>query len=245
MPIGRLANGMAVFPRFPTTQWTRFERERLTSAPLDWFCESYRPAILAYLSQHVAPQEAEDLCQEFFRRVVVAGTLIERADRDHGHLRGLVRVALSRFLIDHYRARMTTKRGGGVRHESLNAREDVGRAIEPAAPEADSPDRAFDRAWANHLLTRAVARTEEYYVKKGKRAVFDALRTRLQSFETGSIQRVASGGPELTSRHATVALHRMRIRVGLHLREEVAATVADPRLLADELEAIKQALEDR
>ena len=236
-PSGHIAHAA-----FPSTQWTRLEQERATATGTDWFCEAYRPAILACIRQNFSHHDAEDLCQEFFRQVVLEGPLIERADRDRGHLRGLLRVALNRFLIDYRRGVATTKRGGQAIHHSLDGGAD-GRQPAEVATSADlAPDRAFDRAWATHLLARAMTRTEQYCAGKGKEALFSALKPLLEGSEPVRSHADIGADLGLTAREITVALRNLRLRVGTYLHDEVVATVAAQGSVAEEMEAIQQAL---
>jgi len=94
----RGTNPMNPSPQFPGTHWTRVEREGATPKGREWFCETYRPAVLAYLRMKCGPDEAEDLCQEFFAKVILDRGLMGRADRERGSLRGLLRKALDHFL---------------------------------------------------------------------------------------------------------------------------------------------------
>ena len=233
---------MSPFHSFPSTQWTRLERERAGASSTDWFCEAYRPAILSYLRRHTAHHDAEDLCQEFFRRVVMGGPLIDRADRQQGSLRALLRRALSRFLVDHWRSAAALKRGGQAVHCSLEAATPGGAPVEIPDPSGLGPDRAFDHAWATNLLARALARTEAYCRQQDKGALYAAISPLLDG--SGPARRHAEIAADLglTSRDVTLALRSLRLRVGRYLHEEVAATIAGQASVADELEAVKQAL---
>ena len=229
-------------PMLPSTQWTRLEQERAAATGADWFCEAYRPAVLAYIRQQYAHHDAEDLCQEFFRQVVLDGPLLERADRQRGRLRGLLRTALQRFLQDQRRQALAVKRGGRVVHQSLDARDTGPADIEAASVTAHSPDQAFDQAWAAHLLARAMVRTEQYCAERGKQELFAALRPLLDGSQpTGGHAEV--GAPlGLSPREVTLALRSLRLRVGRYLYEEVAATVVGPGSVAEEMDAIRRAL---
>lgn len=233
---------MSPFHRFPSTQWTRLEQERASASGTDWFCEAYRPAILSYLRRHTSHHDAEDLCQEFFRRVVMDGPLIDRADRQHGSLRALLRRALSRFLVDYWRSAAAIKRGGQAIHCSLDATDSGGPPVEIPDGSGLGPDRAFDQAWAANLLARALARTEAFCQQQEKGALYAALSPLLDG--SGPARRHADIAADLgiTSRDVTLALRSLRLRVGLYLHDEVVATVAGQGSVADELEAVKQAL---
>ena len=230
--------------QFPSTQWTRLERESLTEEGREWFCESYRPAVLAYLRMKYEHHEAEDLCQEFFARVVLDGNLVGKANRSRGSLRGLLHTALDRFLSNHRRSRGAEKRGGLAYHQSLDGDVSGGAGHPLEDRSAVAPDQAFDRAWAAGLLERALSSTEADCLRKNKQVLFAALRPILDG--SGPSRSHADIAKEIgvQTRDVTVALCRLRQRVAKHLYEEVARTIAGADSVSDEWETVKQALQD-
>lgn len=219
------------------------EQERASAAGADWFCESYRPAILSYLRRHLSHHDAEDICQEFFRQIVLDGPLIDRADRDRGSLRGLLRLALARFLASHWRRAGRVKRGGEGVHYSLDAEGSEGGRTEFPDTSGTEPDRAFDKAWATHLLARAMSRTERFCGEQGKPALFAALSPLLDGSGPVRSHSLIAAELGISSRDVTVALRSLRLRVGLYLHEEVLATVAGTGSAPEEMEAIRLALQ--
>lgn len=234
---------MTPFPDFPSTQWTRLQRDQGTGDGNQWFCEAYRPAVLAYLQRRVPLQDAEDLCQEFFQHVVLEGALVDRAVPHRGSLRSLLRTVLSRFLVDHWRRHGAQKRGGRVEHRRLNGIERE-EADTPRELNGLEPDRAFDRAWANHLLDRAVIRAEEGWVAKGKGALFEALRPLMANPDPERTHADIARDCGMTPHEVTRALHTLRQAVGRFLFDEVVATVAGKGSVEDEWEAVRSALRD-
>ena len=127
---------------FPTTIWTRIlEAGAQDPNALDDFARRYRPPVLAHVrSRGFAGQDADDLCQEVFLRVIQGGVLA-KADRNRGRFRSLLRAVTTRTLQDRLR-----------RRRDVSALE-----LEPAAEETDD---GFDREWAWHLTERALERLE-------------------------------------------------------------------------------------
>lgn len=230
--------------QFPGTHWTRVEQEGGTPAGREWFCETYRPAVLSYLRTKCRPDEAEDVCQEFFAKVVLDRGLMGKADRARGSLRGLLRKALDRFLISQQRRHLTEKRGGQVVHQSLD--DTSGPSTSPLLedPSAVPPDRAFDRAWAAGLMARALAATENDCRKREKRELFEALRPMLDGSGPCRPHAEIAATLGVTSRDVTTALCRLRQRLAKHLYDEVAATVAGTDSVREEWETVRQALQD-
>ncbi len=231
---------MNPYPPFPSTQWTRLEREGATAEGQEWFCETYRPAVLAYLRAKYEHHEAEDLCHEFFAKVVLARDLAGRADRRRGSLRGLLRASLDNFLSNHRRESRSKKRGGGAIHQRLSG--DARDGLTAATTEM-APDRAFDKAWAANLLERALAATEADCAKRNKQALFAALRPMLDGSGPARPQAEIAHELGLKVREITLALSRLRQRVGKYLYDEVARTVAGTESAAEEWESVRQALE--
>lgn len=234
---------MTPFPDFPSTQWTRLQRDQGTSDGNEWFCEAYRPAILAYLQRRVPLQDAEDLCQEFFRQVILEGALVDRAAPHRGSLRSLLRTVLARFLVDHWRRNGAQKRGGHVEHQRLDGTENDEGEI-PRGLSWLEPDRAFDRAWANNLLERAIQRVEEGWTAKGKSTLFKALRPQLANPDPDRTHAEIAQECGLPPHDVTRALHSLRQSVGRFLLDEVVATVAGKGSVDDEWEAVRSALRD-
>ena len=104
---------------------------------------------------------------------------------------------------------------------------------EPATTE--TPEVLFERAWAHALLDQALARlTQEQTGGTAERARrFEALRPLL--LQDGQPQAEVAAALGMSPTAVKVALHRLRKRLGVLLREEVAATVDDPSDVDDEL----------
>jgi len=233
---------MNPLPAFPSTDWTRLERDRDLPAGDAWFCENYQPAILAYLHTRFPHHEAEDLCQEFFAKIVLKRALVAGAKRERGSLRALLRTALDNFLNNQARDRWAQKRGGGAWHRSLDQTPSLGTAPPISDPDAIPPDLAFDRAWAAVLLERALAATEEDCRKRGKHALFAALRPALDGSCPAPPHAEIAANLGLSTRDVTLALSRLRQRVARRLYEEVARTVNGSSQLAEEWASLRHAL---
>ena len=123
---------------FPTTVWD-LVRDAGAREPLalERFAEGYRAPVVEFLRGRGAPpQECEDLCHEVFLRLL-RGDVLAKADPQRGRFRSLLCTVTMHVLVDSYRRRPKP-------------------AAELADPEAPAPD--FDRAWALHLVERAMER---------------------------------------------------------------------------------------
>jgi len=125
---------------FPTTVWTTIRRAgEHDREALERFAESYREPVLRYIRGRGFGDEAEDLCQQVFLRVL-AGGVLGRADAARGRFRSLVLSVATHVIGDWLRRR----------------REEPVEDLEPS-----ERDPEFDHAWALHLAERALARLRE------------------------------------------------------------------------------------
>jgi RNA polymerase sigma factor (sigma-70 family) len=223
---------------FATTQWSvvLMAQGKSPSAQeaLEKLCRTYWWPLYGFVRrQGYAPEEAQDLTQGFF------AMLLERRDldavrREKGRLRSYLLTALKNYLGKAHRRAMTLKRGEGkplVPLEELLARERAD--LEPA--DTLSADRIYERRWALTLLEQVLARLGEEYRVAGNTALFDQLK-QLLTDEPGRPSQ-AEIGQELgmTENAVKQALHRLRHRYRLLLRDEIAQTVAVPGDVEDEL----------
>ena len=223
-------------PSFGTTLWTLLEREQATGNAEQWFCEQYRAPVLAWFRERY-PHEAEDLCQEFFEKQVVRGKLVSRAQRSRGSLRALLRVALVRFAIKHHRHAKSQRRGGHVQHVSVEA-----HAESLSDQGTEAPDVLFDRLWAADILAKALAVTETYYHRKGRPRLFHALRPLLDGTDPQYSRSAVAHDLCLSPRELTMALHRLRERIGTNLYREVVQSVSQTDSVQEEWAALKELL---
>lgn len=226
--------------RFATTRWSIVleagDGARAARA-LESICRDYRAPVLAYVrSQGRSPADAEDLTQEFFAR------LLERrwhtaADPARGRFRTFLLTALKRFLLDARDAEGTRKRGGGCRHVDW---EDEAERLQ--APASESPEHAFERAWAATVIEHACARLHAEAERAGRLALFERLAPFLgEPPDASDYRRI---GTELSLRPNTVAVavRRLRLRLRELVREEIAGQTGSAEAAELELQALRAAL---
>jgi len=136
---------------FTTTHWSVVLEARAESpaaeAALEKLCRTYWWPLYGFVRrQGYKPEEAQDLTQAFFAR------LLERLDfetvrRERGRLRSYLLASIKNFLSKARDREMTVKRGGGrplISLDDLLARERVDQ--EPA--HKLSADLIYERRWA-------------------------------------------------------------------------------------------------
>lgn len=123
----------------------------------------------------LAPEDAEDLAQDFFTRVLEK-RYFDAYDPDRARFRTYLRTCLDRFVAKQRRAAGRLKRGGGAPVLPLDfagvERElEAGTGSATAAVEAD-PETWFQREWRRALFARALADLRERCRQEGKETRF-------------------------------------------------------------------------
>jgi RNA polymerase sigma-70 factor (ECF subfamily) len=217
---------------FPTTHWSRVAaaggRDAADArAALAQLCSAYWYPIYAFIRrQGSGPEEALDLTQGYFARLIEKGT-VAAADPARGRFRTFLRADCG-FFLSHERDRARAlKRGGALRVYSIDAREAESRYRDEPA-HAETPERQFERSWAILLIGRALGRVEQHYQSGGRGEVFRRLKPALTGEPDAN--RFAQLAVELKTTEGALrtAMHRLRSRFADELRAEVAATLDDP-----------------
>ena len=230
---------------FVTTQWSVVLAAQGPSAAaqeaLETLCRRYWRPLYGFVRRRgVSPEEAEDLTQAFFAR------LLERRDldavrREKGRLRSYLLVALKHFLSNEWHKASAIKRGEGKRVISLEELRTGERAdFEPADPV--SIDQIFERNWATTLLDQVLRRLAEEYRSAGNGELFSGLEELLADEPGRRSQAEMAAEFKMTENALKQAFHRFRQRYREVLREEIADTVATPGDIEDELRHLVAAL---
>jgi RNA polymerase sigma-70 factor (ECF subfamily) len=197
-------------------------------------CSAYWYPIYAFIRRRGHNREAAaDLTQAFFTRLLEKDYL-RSVDRDKGRFRTFLLAACSHFLSNEHDRLVALKRGGGRIPVPIGLRDAEGRYL--AEPAHDlSPDRLFQRRWALDLLAGVLERLEREFQQAGKGPLYERLKAILVWTDEGaSYSRVAAdlGMSEVAVRKAA---QRLRQRYRDFVRERIAATVADPNDVDDEI----------
>jgi DNA-directed RNA polymerase specialized sigma24 family protein len=235
---------------FPTTRWSRVLAARDPAAPdsraaLAELCGEYWYPIYALIRRRGHPaDEARDLAQDYFARLLEKGTLVA-ANPDRGRFRAFLKTDCGFFLGDCRDREHALKRGGEratVSFDSLDA--EARYHAEPA--DATTPERMFDRAWALTLLDGVLDTLAVEYAASGRGAWFERLRNVLT--EGPGALPYAEFARQLGTTEAAVqqAVRRLRKRYRDALRARIAATLdaPDDAAIEDEVRDLFAALAD-
>jgi RNA polymerase sigma-70 factor (ECF subfamily) len=223
--------------QFPTTRWAFVvaagdPHPKEARSALVALCENYWYPLYAYLRRRgYPPDQAQDLIQEFFIRVL-EGRYLDRADPEKGRFRSFILTSLKFFVADEEDRQRASKRGGRavVPLEFSSGEERYQR--EPAHDE--TPERIFERRWALSVLDRVVERLRDEFVHHGRPEHFERLKVFLLGASDAPYAALAR---EMNTSEGAlkVAIHRLRKRYRELFRQEIADTVVDPAEVESEL----------
>ena len=232
---------------FATTQWSVVVQAARDQSPesreaLASLCRIYWYPLYAYIRRRgYQAAEAQDLAQAYFAELLEKDRL-RLADQQRGRFRSFLLVSLKNFLAHQWRADHALKRGGDTPCLSIDFRDAENRYANEPAHEV-TPERVFERRWALTLLDNAVSQLRNDYEQRGKLSVFEQLKDYLGGNDDAPPYKDLGEPLGMSEGAVKVAIHRLRRRCRELLRREIAATVANPDEVDDELRSFFTALE--
>src|SRR5436190_2017864 len=224
---------------FPATHWSVVLRagqadSRIAQAALEELCSRYWYPIYSFLRRRgYSPEDAQDLAQEFFSRLL-ANRGLGTVDPARGRFRSFLLVSLKNLLANEWNRAHTQKRGGGAILFSLDEKTAEDRyRLEP--PDNATPETIFERRWAETLLERVLLRVRAEWNERDKQQRFDALKTFLtdRRRETSVAETAAKLGTTVPALRSVV--HKLREIYRRVFLEELAQTVDGPDEVEDEV----------
>ena len=220
---------------FETTCWSLVLAAGVTTSTqsreaLATLCQLYWYPIYAYVRRcGYKAEEAEDLTQAFFTRVLEKKT-VRDADPGRGRFRSYLLGALKQFLANERDWRNAQKRGGGSKVISLDAAE-LRYSREPSHDQA--PERLFDRRWAAALLELVFADLRQEY--RERQDLFERLKASLTGGQDEESYRQIGAELGMTEPAVKAAAYRLRRRYRELLRAQIARTVDGPGQVDEEI----------
>ena len=231
---------------FPVTRWSVVaeacdEGGGEPAAALEDLCRTYwMPLYAAVRRIGHSPEDAKDLTQGFFVRLLEKGRL-RVADREKGRFRTFLMVALKRYLANEWHRGRAAKRGGGLEPVPLDTKL-AERLYGESGAHSLTPEQLFDKRWALTLIETALARMEQEYREAGRGGEFEVLKPCLTAGRGEIDYHTLAEALGLGEGAARVAVHRIRKRYRSLFREEIARTVRDEDEVEEEMRALMQAL---
>jgi DNA-directed RNA polymerase specialized sigma24 family protein len=208
---------------------------------LESLCGTYWYPLYAYVRRRgFDSEDARDLTQDFFA-TLLAKNLFAEADRERGKFRSFLLGSLNHFLANEWDKRRALKRGGGATFLSLDAQDAEDRYLLEPMDEL-TPERLFDRRWAETLLEIVFARLRGEYEAAGHAARFDECKPWLMGDKADCSYEAAAARLGIGEEGVRSAVHRLRRRFRELMRAEIAHTVCDAGEIDDEIRALFQAL---
>ena len=178
-------------------------------------CQTYWYPLYAYvrLRGH-SPEEAKELTQEFFSRLLQNKTLAYMR-RDCGKFRSFLLSAMNHYLVDEARK---------------------GRLTRPEPPD-DSPmtERVFEQNWALAVANVVYDRLKREYDELGKGEMFAAMKHCLANSSVAVSYDELAARLSMAENAVKNMVQSLRDRYGEVLREEMANLVATPADLEEDL----------
>ena len=229
---------------FLTTRWSMVMAaggdEAAASVAIGQLCRDvWRPLYAFARRRGCSPEDAEDAVQGFIATLLARRSL-GKMERGRGRFRTFLLAGMTNHLSDLESRVKSQKRGGGAEHVSLDL-ETTEAAYAELAVETETPERAFDRAWAMEVMARARVRLGEECAASGKAEIFKALFA--EGGEAGNYEALGTRLGMTEGALRNVAM-RLRQRWRNLIRDELAQTVCTREALDEEMAALSAALKD-
>jgi RNA polymerase sigma factor (sigma-70 family) len=232
--------------RFATTHWSvvlaagQSDSDQRTAA-LQKLCHAYWYPLYGYIRwRGHGPEDAQDLTQEFFLKLIEKNWLANVAP-EGARFRSFLLSMLKGFLANAYDHARAAKRGGGRALVPLDSdRAEDRLAQEPATQE--TPENVFERRWAHAVLAEALNRLREAARAADKLQHFELLHPFLSREPVDGEYAAVGAVLSLSAESVAVAVYRWRQRYRETLRATVADTLADPGQVDDEMKHVFAAL---
>lgn len=225
---------------FRTTRWTRVLAARGQSpearVALGDLCADYYAPVEAFVRRYRhGRDDARDLTQEFFA-VLLEGRSLGGVEPTRGRFRSYLLGAVKHFLADRAARAAAAKRGGD--RTSLG---EMGLS-EVADPDGFPPDAFFDRQWALAVVESAMVQLRTESTDGDDSGRFEVLKGWLIASADGADAAGAARTLGMTDGAFKVAVHRLRKRFRVLVRERIAASLGEADSLDGELDHLIRAL---
>jgi DNA-directed RNA polymerase specialized sigma24 family protein len=232
--------------RFATTEWSLVLAAGQGGSPtaehaLARLCTLYWYPVFAFVRRKGhPPEDAQDLTQGFFARLIEKGDLGD-ADRSRGRFRSFLLTACQHYLANEHDRALTRKRGGGQTPIPIDAAV-AERRYERALAHGETPERLYDRQWALTLLDSAFQALRAEYADNGKAELFDTLKEFVTADEDAGTHADAAKALGTSAGAVKVAVHRLKRRFREELLKRVADTLGPDQDVEDEIRHLLETL---
>jgi len=201
---------------------------------LEKLCRTYWPPIYSFIRREgYDATEAQDLTQGFFAELLTKDYL-GHLRHQRGKFRSFLLTFVKHFLSAQRTKSRALKRGGDRVFLSLDGCSAEEHRLVEAMQDLNA-EQVFDRRWAQAVLENSLHRLREEYERKGKGALFEALKD-IEPGERGELTYAELGTRlRMTEEAIKTAVRRLRRRHGEILRDEIAHTVTRAEDVEEEI----------
>lgn len=230
---------------FFSTQWSVVSQaaagDSLEAAhALEALCTTYWPPLYAFARRAgLSAHDAQDAIQDFINQLLRRNDL-SSVSPEKGRFRSFLLAALKNFLVSRARKEQTLKRGGDSERICLDA-ENAEVLCQPELADQLSPDKAFDRRWAQIIMAVALERLRDEHKSPPQAKLFAALQPVLADGGRLEHQSELAAQIGITPGALATAATRLRQRYRALVEDEVRRTVAKPADVGQELQALREA----
>jgi len=226
---------------FPNTLWSEVVAAANHPAPsskpaLENLCSRYWVPLYSYIRRNARDRdEAEDLTQAFFSRLLQKGYLTDYR-RERGKFRTFLLACLKHFLANERDWASAQKRGGGKPELPLEF--DINNAEQKLLydpPDNLTPEVLYERQWAFSVVARVQARMEREFERGGRSRHFAQLRAFITDEDNPLPYREIAASLGISEGSLKVTVHRLRRRFRELLRDEILQTVLSQEEAQEEL----------
>ncbi|MCI0744659.1 MAG: RNA polymerase sigma factor [Verrucomicrobia subdivision 3 bacterium] len=233
---------------FATTHWSVVllaadGTSSQSEAALESLCRTYWYPLYAYVRRcgH-DPEEAKDLTQAFFARLIEKKQLAT-VERGKGKFRSWLLGVMKHFLAHEWVKGRAQKRGSGQPVFSLDEVDPEERyRLEPATDW--TAEKIFDRRWALTVLDAAASRLQREYEAEGNASLYAGIKGFVSSADEEVSYAQAAQRLGLSLSAVKSAIFRVRVRYQELIRAEIAQTVANAAEVDEEIRYLLEVLRD-
>lgn len=231
-----------------TTHWSVVLSARDSNSPqsnscLEKLCSTYWYPLYAFARwRGHTPQDAEDLTQDFFLRLLQKRYL-DAVERERGKFRTFLLVAFKRFMANEWERGQAQKRGGGVLPISIDT--ELAERLYHNEPPATLPaENLYERRWALSLMQQAMTRLRAEFEADGKARDFERLKGFLATGTPPKPSPNSTADVQRSESALRVEVHRLRKRFRQIFRDEVSQTVATAEDVDEEIHHLLAVLKE-
>lgn len=225
--------------RFATTRWSLIQQARQghdtpARAALEELCHAYWLPVYAFMRRQTRDlHEAQDWTQGFFASLLSRDALAQLTP-ECGRFRSFLLAAARNFSSNERDKKNAIVRGGHVFVLSLDYVE-VEEKLARELSTTTTAEGLFERQWALAVLDQVLRQLREEYNSTGRSELFDNLAGQLSGTTSDGVLTELAIQLQMSPEAVRIALHRLRKKYRLLLRNEIGQTTDSPDDVDDEI----------